>query len=113
VTPTITQDVGRAVSVGLDAYDRYGKRLGYVDRAGRAQRWMQVTLGPVELPKLWIPYRLVKTADAREIFVKATRSELHRSYALPPRVRRRRGAPELGLGVPAQRGCRTHRSVRD
>ena len=80
----IANDVGQMVKQGLKVYDDAGDKIGYVDSASGTQGWMQVGLGELELRKLWVPYRLVKSVDPREVFVSATGEELQLRYGQPP-----------------------------
>ena len=66
---TIVESVGAAVKVGLTVYDGDGSKVGFVDQVDKRRGWMLVRAGAVDQTKLWIPYRLVKSVDERELFV--------------------------------------------
>ena len=80
----ITEDVGNAVRVGLTVYDGDGSRVGYVDQVDKHHGWMLVRAGAVDQTKLWIPYRFVKSVDAREIFVTELKDRLEADFNHPP-----------------------------
>lgn len=84
MTKTIHEDVRKSVTTGLIVYDRNGDKVGYVDQAYGEQGWMVVRVSEFGTRSLWVPYRLVRTADMREIFVSATEEELSIAYAEPP-----------------------------
>ncbi len=81
---TITEDVGNAVKVGLTVYDGDGSKVGYVDQVDKHHGWMLVRAGAVDQNKLWIPYRFVKSVDAREIFLTALKGWLEADFNHPP-----------------------------
>jgi hypothetical protein len=80
----MAQAVSQAVKPGLAVYDSDSTMVGYVDQIDHENGWMKVEERPLGLTALWIPYRLVTTADPREVFVAATRNELRDRYASPP-----------------------------
>jgi hypothetical protein len=80
----ITEHVGNAVKVGLTVFDGDGSRVGYVDQVDKHHGWMLVRAGAVDQTKLWIPYRFVKSVDAREIFVTALKGWLEADFNHPP-----------------------------
>lgn len=81
---TFALDVGKKVKNGLDVFDQDGKKLGFVDYAGEAQGWMQVGVPDLDLQKLWLPYRLIKSVDDREVILTATKHDLRTGYKEPP-----------------------------
>jgi hypothetical protein len=83
---TITEDLDQAVKPGAALYDSDGFKVGYVDVADRTNGWMMVGAGELELKSLYVPYRLVTSADEREIYVSVTKEDLRNDYAKrPPR----------------------------
>ncbi len=84
MTNTIAPDVGRMIKPGLGVYDRGGRKVGFVDYAGEAHGWMQVESSELDLHKVWVPYRLVKSVDDREVIVTVSNLELHSEYGEPP-----------------------------
>jgi hypothetical protein len=74
----------RTPEPGLEVHDRDGQKVGYVDQVSDAQGWMQVEALGFGLQKLWVPYRLVKSVDEREVFLTVTKPELHSEFAEPP-----------------------------
>ena len=77
----IARDAGWKLNPGLEVHDKDGRHVGFIDQASDAQGWMQVeTLGP-GLQRLWIPYRLIESADDREVIVTLTKA----SRSLPVR----------------------------
>jgi hypothetical protein len=81
---TITEDVRNAVRVGLTVFDADGSRVGYVDQVDKHHGWMLVRAGAADQKKLWIPYRIVKSVDEREIFVTALKAWLEADFDHPP-----------------------------
>lgn len=81
---TITEDVGQAVKVGLTVYDGDGSQVGYVDQVDKRRGWMLVRAGAVDQKKLWIPYRLVRSVDERELFVTHLKGALEAEFGTPP-----------------------------
>jgi hypothetical protein len=81
---TITEDIRKSLTTGLIVYDQNGEKVGYIDQAFGEQGWMQIRVSEFGRKTLWVPYRLVSTADMREIFVSATVDQLWREYSEPP-----------------------------
>ena len=80
----ITDVVGNAVKVGLTVYDGDGSKVGYIDQIDKHHGWMLVRAGAIDQNKLWIPYRFVKSMDAREIFVTELKALLEADFSHPP-----------------------------
>lgn len=83
-TEMIARDTGRTVTVGLEVYDKDGHKVGYIDQVSDAQGWMQVEALGLGLQRLWIPYRLIKSVDGREVMVTLMKDELHAGCTNPP-----------------------------
>jgi hypothetical protein len=81
---TIAENVRKSVVTGLIVYDQVGDKVGYIDQAYGEQGWMQIRVSEFGSKALWIPYRLVSTADMREISVSAKEDQLWREYSQPP-----------------------------
>ena len=81
---TIREDVGRAVKVGLTVFDDDGSKIGYVDETVKAHGWMVVRTGAFDQNKLWIPYRLVRSVDEREIFLTMRKEAVEVEFKFPP-----------------------------
>src|SRR4029077_5492246 len=81
---TINEDVGRAVKVGLTVFDGDGSKMGYVDETDKSHGWMVVGAGRLDQKKLWVPYRLVKSVDEREIFLTMLKSAVEAEFSNPP-----------------------------
>jgi hypothetical protein len=69
---TITENIRKSLTTGLIVYDQNGEKVGYIDQAFGEQGWMQIRVSEFGRKTLWVPYRLVSTADMREIFVSAS-----------------------------------------
>lgn len=80
----IARETGRTVTVGLEVYDKDGQKVGYIDQVSDAQGWMQVEALGLGLQRLWIPYRLIKSVDGREVMVTLTKDELDAGCTNPP-----------------------------
>ncbi len=81
---TISEDLGRAVKVGLTVFDSDGSRLGYVDETDKTHGWMVVRTGAHDQKKLWVPYRLVRSVDEREIFLTMLKGAVEAEFKSPP-----------------------------
>jgi hypothetical protein len=81
---TISEDVARAVKVGLTVFDGDGSKIGYVDETDKSHGWMVVRTGAFDQKKLWVPYRLVKSVDAREIFLMMLKGAVEAEFKSPP-----------------------------
>ncbi len=81
---TISEDVGRAVKVGLTVFDYDGSKLGYVDETDKTHGWMVVRTGPFDQKKLWVPYRLVRSVGDREIFLTMLKGDVEAEFKNPP-----------------------------
>ena len=81
---TINEDVGRAVKVGLSVFDDDGTNVGSVDEIDRAHGWMVVRSGALDQKRKWIPYRLVRSVDERELFVSMLEGALDAEFSRPP-----------------------------
>ena len=81
---TISEDVGRAVKVGLTVFDDDGSTIGYVDETDKTHGWMVVRTGALDQKKLWVPYRLVRSVDDREIFLTMLKGAVEAEFKSPP-----------------------------
>jgi hypothetical protein len=81
---TINEDVGRAVKVGLTVFDGDGSKIGYVDETDKRHGWMVLRTGAFDQKKLWVPYRLVKSVDEREIFLTMLKGAVEAEFSNPP-----------------------------
>ena len=81
---TISEDVGRAVKVGLTVFDDDGSTIGYVDETDKTHGWMVVRTGAFDQKKLWVPYRLVRSVDEREIFLTMLKGAVEAEFKSPP-----------------------------
>src|SRR5260370_34130933 len=81
---TISEDLGRAVKVGLTVFDCDGSRLGYVDETDKTHGWMVVRTGAFDPKKLWVPYRLVRSVDDREVFLAMLKGAVEAEFKSPP-----------------------------
>ncbi len=95
---TISEDVGRAVKVGLTVFDCDGSRIGYVDETDKTHGWMVVRTGAFDQKKLWVPYRLVRSVDDREIFLTMLKGAVGAEFKTPP-ARNTRVAEKEGRTV--------------
>jgi len=95
---TISEDVGRAVKVGLAVFDGNGLRIGYVDETDRTHGWMVVRTGAFDQKRLWVPYRLVRSVDDREIFLTMLKGAVVAEFKSPP-ARNTRVAEKEGRTV--------------
>jgi len=80
----ISEDVGRAVKVGLTVFDGDGSKVGYVDETDKTHGWMVVRAGAFDQEKLWVPYRLVRSVDDREIFLTMPKGAVEAEFKSPP-----------------------------
>ncbi len=80
----ISEDVGRAVKVGLTVFDGDGSKIGYVDETDKSHGWMVVRTGAFEQKRLWVPYRLVRSVDEREIFLTMLKGAVEAEFKSPP-----------------------------
>jgi hypothetical protein len=80
----IREDVGRGVKVGLTVFDGDGSKIGYVDETDKSHGWMVVRTGALDRKKLWVPYRLVRSVDEREIFLTMLRGAVEEEFKSPP-----------------------------
>lgn len=92
---TISEDVGRAVKAGLTVFDDDGTNVGSVDETDKTHGWMVVRSGALDRTKLWIPYRLVRSIDERELFLSMLQGALEAEFNRPP-SRSTRVAPRDG-----------------
>jgi hypothetical protein len=91
---TINEDVGRAVKVGLTVFDGDGSKIGYVDETDKTHGWMVVRTGAFDQKKLWVPYRLVRSVDEREIFLTMLKGAVEAEFKSPPARNTRVGEKE-------------------
>jgi len=81
---TFSEDVARAVKVGLTVFDDDGTKIGYVDETDKTHGWMVVRIGAFDQTKLWVPYRLVRSVDEREIFLTMLKGAVEAEFKSPP-----------------------------
>jgi hypothetical protein len=81
---TISEDVGKAVKVGLTVFDSDGAKIGHVDETDKSHGWMVVRIRAFDQKKLWVPYRLVRSVDAREIFLTMLKGAVEAEFNSPP-----------------------------
>jgi len=94
MTHTRSRKAGRHVVVpidefleeGLPVFDVDGERLGRVARYSLTAGYLKVRRDPLLPQDLYVPFRLIKTIDPRELFLKAPREALLARYTLPPAI---------------------------
>ncbi len=72
----IARDAGWTPEPSLEVYDKDGQRVGCVDQASDAQRWMQAEDLGLGLQRPWILYRLIKSVGDRDVMVTLTEDEI-------------------------------------
>lgn len=80
----IARDAGWTVKPGLEVYDKDGHKVGYVDQASDARGWTQVEAFGLGLQRLWVPDRVIKSVDDRQMTVTLTKDEVYASCVNPP-----------------------------
>lgn len=76
----ITEDLLDRIVVGQKVYDANGDRVGSIDAIDRAAGSMRVETNPFAEDALLIPFELIRSIDARELFLSRTRDVLRRDY---------------------------------
>jgi len=71
---------------GLLVFDGDGERLGRVDRYSLTAGYVKVKRDPLLPQDLYVPFRLIKTLDPHELFLKVPRETLLAHYTLPPAI---------------------------
>jgi hypothetical protein len=71
----------------MPIFDERGTKVGTVRRYSAAAGYLMVNVDVLRDQDLYIPFRLIRTIDPREIFLSAPKATLVAQYTQPPMVR--------------------------
>ncbi|HET8908229.1 MAG TPA: PRC-barrel domain-containing protein [Ktedonobacterales bacterium] len=82
----VIEDIDQYLVDGLPVFDAAGERVGTVKMYSTAAGYLMVSGGPLGRENLYIPFRLIRSIDPREIYLTAYKDTLKAQYTQPPAI---------------------------
>ena len=82
----VIEDIDQYLVDGLPVFDAAGERVGTVKMYSTAAGYLMVSSGPLGHENLYIPFRLIRSIDPREIYLTAYKDTLKAQYTQPPAI---------------------------
>lgn len=82
----VIEDIDQYLVDGLPVFDAAGERVGTVTMYSTAAGYLMVSSGPLGRENLYIPFRLIRSIDPREIYLTAYKDTLKAQYTQPPAI---------------------------
>lgn len=83
---TIVEHIDLYLEDGLPVFDANNDRVGTVKMFSEAAGYLMVEYGGLERKDLYIPFRLIRTIDPKEIYLSEMKDSLIAQYTQPPRI---------------------------
>ncbi|MGO8950281.1 MAG: PRC-barrel domain-containing protein [Ktedonobacterales bacterium] len=83
---TIVENIDQYLFDGMPVHDANGERIGTVKMYSVVAGYLMVGTGPLGKTNLYIPFRLIRTIDPRELYLNASRGTLEAQYTQPPEI---------------------------
>jgi ribosomal 30S subunit maturation factor RimM len=81
---TVIEDIDQYLVDGLPVYDLNDEKIGDVKMYSTAAGYLMVGYDAFEHKDVYIPFRLIRSIDPRDIFVSATKETIEAKYTQPP-----------------------------
>ena len=83
---TIVENIDQYLFDGMPVHDANGERIGTVKMYSVVAGYLMVGSGPLGKTNLYIPFRLIRTIDPRELYLNASKDTLEAQYTQPPEI---------------------------
>jgi ribosomal 30S subunit maturation factor RimM len=85
-THTIVENIDQYLVDGMLVKDSNGERVGTVKMFSTVAGYLMVDTGPFDAPKVYIPFRLIRTIDPHDLYVSTSKATLEAQYTEPPKI---------------------------
>jgi hypothetical protein len=83
---TVVESIDKYLKDGMPVFDENGKKVGDVRMHSSTAGYLMVNAEALTNKNLYIPFRLIRTIDEREISLSAPKDALDAQYTQPPRM---------------------------
>jgi hypothetical protein len=83
---TVIESIDQYLKDGMPVFDETGTKVGHVRMYSSTAGYLMVNTEGLKNNNLYIPFRLIRTIDEREIFLSAPKDALDAEYIQPPRM---------------------------
>ncbi len=83
---TLVANIDQYLTDGLAVFDVNSERVGTVKMYSAAAGYLLLESGPFGQTKLYIPFRLIRTIDPRDIYLSEDKDTLAARYQQPPAI---------------------------
>ncbi len=83
---TIVEFIDQYLEDGMPVFDENGKKVGHVRMYSSAAGYLMVNTDALRNQYVYIPFRLIRTIDPREITLSAPKETLDQQYTQPPKL---------------------------
>src|SRR5260370_36061058 len=83
---TIVQNIDQFLVEGMPVFDLKDERVGDVKMYSTAAGYLMAGSGPVGEKDLYIPFRLIRSIDPKQIYLSAAKDVLAAQYRQPPTI---------------------------
>ncbi|HEX9057234.1 MAG TPA: hypothetical protein VF818_06830 [Ktedonobacterales bacterium] len=83
---TVIEDIDQYLAEGMPVLDKDGRRIGEVKLYSTIAGYLMVKQRPLDQRFLYIPFRLIRSVDPREIFLTETKATVTSRHTEPPKI---------------------------
>lgn len=83
---TIVENIDQYLVDGMPVHDANGERIGTVKMYSVVAGYLMVGTGPFGKTNLYIPFRLIRNIDPRDLYLNASKATLEAQYTEPPKI---------------------------
>jgi ribosomal 30S subunit maturation factor RimM len=83
---TVTENIDEYLEDGMAVFDENGEKVGDVKMYSTTAGYLMVGSGAFEHEDLYIPFRLIRNIDPRDIFLSAPKDTLASQYSQAPQI---------------------------
>lgn len=81
---TVVEDIDQYLQVGMSVFDSYGDGVGTVTTYSSDDGYLTVNPGTTGGQSLYVPFRLIRNIDPREVYLTVSSDTLAAQYTRPP-----------------------------
>src|SRR5262249_31216166 len=82
----VVENIDQYLADGRPVFDKNGERVGEVKMYSTAAGYLMVGAGALGRKDLYIPFRLIRSIDPREVYLSETKDTLASKYTQPPQI---------------------------
>jgi len=83
----VVENIDKFLEDGMAVFDLNGERVGDVKMYSTAAGYLMVGTGAFDQKNLFIPFRLIRSIDPREVFLSAPNDTLAAQFTEPPAIK--------------------------